>query len=271
MDKKISCVIHTYNSAQYLEQCLKSVSWCNEIVIIDMYSSDDTLTIARIYNANIYMHENMGYADPARAFGLSKCKHDWILALDSDEIIMPALAEELKRIMLFDEYDVVKMCRRNFFFGREISGTGWGYEDQLIPRFFKKGYIIYGHEVHNFITISTAARVGKIIHKNKAVIHFNYDSISHFINKLNLYTDFEAQKKYDGNVWIGIIYNFIREVGGRFIIKKGYKDKWLGLYLSLAMAFYRATAIVKRKLPDRADVIRRYYKIADDILASNNK
>ena len=258
---KISCVIHTYNSEKYLEQCLESVKWCDEIVIIDMYSTDNTLQIAKKYNCNIFMHENVGYADPARAYGLSKCKNEWILALDSDEIVMSQLREELMNIANRDKYDVVKISFRNFFFGREILGSGWGYKDQVIPRFFKKSFFSYTDEVHNFTKISDNARIGYIIDKDKSIIHFNYDSVSQFISKLNRYTDFEVKStkyNYKGKPTLKIIYHFFREVLGRFIYKKGYKDGWIGLYLALGMAFYRASAIAKANLPKEDEVINLY-------------
>jgi glycosyltransferase involved in cell wall biosynthesis len=260
---KISCVIHTYNSEKYLEQCLNSVKWCDEIVIIDMYSNDRTLDIAKHYNAKIYMHKNIGFADPARAFGLSKCSNPWILALDSDEIVTPKLKEELIDIVQKDLYDVVKISFRNFFFGREIIGSGWGYKDQVIPRFFKKGYLNYADEVHNFVKVSDKARIGKIIDKDKSIIHFNYDSVSQFISKLSRYTDFEVNStkyNYKGNPGLKIMYHFFREVLGRFVYKKGYRDGWIGLYLALGMAFYRASAIAKANLPKEEDVIKSYQK-----------
>lgn len=258
---KISCVIHTYNSEKYLEQCLESVKWCNEIVIVDMYSSDNTLDIAKKYNCKIYMHENVGYADPARAFGLSKCRNEWVLALDSDEILMPKLKEDLINIVENDLYDVVKISFRNFFFGREILGSGWGYKDQVIPRFFKKSFFSYTDEVHNFTKINDDARIGIIVDKEKSIIHFNYDSVKQFINKLNKYTDFEVNStkySYKGKPALKIIYHFFREVLGRFIYKKGYKDGWIGLYLALGMAFYRASAIAKANLPKENEVIEYY-------------
>jgi len=261
---KISCIIHTYNSEKYLRKCLSTVKWCDEIVIVDMYSTDKTLEIAEEFGAKVYMHENVGYADPARAFGLSKCSHDWILALDSDEFIPEKLKDELLLTIKQDKYDVLKISFRNYFFGREIIGSGWGYKDQVIARFFKKGFLNYGSEVHNFTKIEPHARVGMIVGEDVSIIHFNYDSVSQFIRKLNTYTDNEVKStkyNYKGSPAFKIIYHFFREVLGRFIYKKGYKDGWVGLYLALAMAFYRASAVAKSNLPCEVEVIKIYKQI----------
>lgn len=265
MKNKISCVIHTFNSEKYLRECLSSVAWCDEIVIVDMHSTDKTLDIAKKFGAKIYMHENVGYADPARAFGLSKCSYDWVLALDSDELIPKQLKDRLLQEIAQDKFNVFNISRRNFFFGKELLGSGWSYKDDLIPRFFKKGFLTYGNEVHNFTKISDNAKIGSIIGKDISIIHFNYDSVNQFIRKLNTYTDNEVNStkyNYKGTPARKIIYHFFREILGRFIYKKGYKDGWLGLYLSFAMAFYRASAVAKSNLPNENDVVKTYNKLA---------
>lgn len=267
MSNQVSCVIHTYNSEKYLSKCLASVSWCDEIVIVDMYSTDRTLEIAKEFGAKIYMHENIGYADPARAFGLSKCSNDWILALDSDEMIPGKLKYQLFNEIEKNKFDVYNISRRNFFFGREILGSGWGYKNDLVPRLFKKGFLNYGTEVHNFNKIEPNARVGEIVSKDISIIHFNYDSVNQFIRKLNTYTDNEVNStkyNYKGKPAFKIIYHFFREVLGRFIYKKGYKDGWIGLYLALAMAFYRASAVAKSNLPKENEVIEIYKNLAKE-------
>lgn len=258
----ISCVIHTFNSEEYLEQVLTSVAFCDEVIIVDMYSTDKTMEIAAKYGARVIMHENIGFADPARQYGLDNCTHDWILAVDSDEIIPVKLAYELKKICSENLSDLVYVSRRNYMFGKEILGGGWGYRDDVIPRFFKKRSLSYGSQVHNFIKINPKVRSLKIVEKQLSIIHFNYDSVSQYIKKLDTYTTLETikdQKFLSNN--IEIIYHFFREFFGRFIILKGYKDGWLGVYLALSMAFYRATVVAKRNLPNRDSVVIKYKEL----------
>lgn len=262
----ISCVIHTYNSELYLDQVLDSVRFCDEIVIVDMYSSDSSLDIAKRHNAKIYFHENLGYADPARQFGVDCCSYDWILSVDSDEIIPHELGIKLKELATSKEFDVVSISRRNFMFGREILGSGWGYKSDVIPRFFKKNSLVYGDEVHNFINVASDSSKTSIVSRDLSIIHFNYDSISQYISKLNRYTDFEIRKNNSNlSPLILIIYYFIREVFGRFFILKGYRDGWLGLYLAISMAFYRATTVAKKHLPSSLEVIAMNRNICRDL------
>jgi glycosyltransferase involved in cell wall biosynthesis len=262
---KISCVIHTYNSELYLEECLASVAWCDEIVLVDMHSADRTVSIAKKFGAKIFYHKNLGLADPARAFSLSKCRFDWVLAVDSDEVIPRALAERLRDAADKDEADLFYLSFRNFFFGHEIKGSGWSYRDLYVPRFFKKGALSYGAQIHNFIHVNPDAKIKKLIRHDLAVIHFNYNSVFHFIAKMNRYTDYESEKESNsGNPWLLIVYHGIRELFGRFIIKRGFLDGWLGLYLAMVMAVYRATSVAKRQLPDEKNAIEGYKKIAKE-------
>lgn len=261
----ISCVVHTFNSEIYLDKVLRSVRFCNEIVVIDMHSNDKTLEIAKAHGAKIYFHENLGYADPARRFGVECCSFDWILSVDSDEIIPWKLGTQLMAIANSGEADVVSISRRNFMFGREVIGAGWGYKSDVIPRFFKKGFLTYGTEVHNFIEVSEDSRCIKLVCKESSIIHFNYDSVSQFIGKLDRYTNFETSKRRRiKSPALSMFYHFLREFFGRFIFLKGYRDGWLGAYLSLAMAFYRATVIAKQDLPSKKQSIEIYKSYADE-------
>ncbi len=187
----ISCLVHTYNSQRYIEWCLKSLTFCDEIVIVDMYSTDRTIEIARRFTDKIFFHDYVGYVEPARAFGVSKCTYNWILIIDSDEIVPPNLSKSLRKLAMLDKYDVVLIARRNFIFGKEIIGGGWGFYQDLQPRFFKKNFVTFSDKIHSGYMISSCARIGKINSLEEAIIHFNYDSISQFFRKLDVYTDFE--------------------------------------------------------------------------------
>lgn len=267
---KISCVIHTHNSSAYIEAVIKGVQWCDEVVIIDMESADNTVELVKKLGAAVYSHKNLGYADPARSFGLSKCTHPFVLAIDSDEIVPPKLAQRLRKIANADEADLVYLAFRNFFFGRELQGTGWSYKNINVPRFFKKGFLEYKKEVHNFLHITNNPRILKLIEYDLAIVHFNYLDIHHFIYKLNNYTDFEAEKNiYTVPPFFYFSYQALREFFGRFFILKGYKDGWVGFYLSCAMVFYRWTSYMKAKSLHKNEILKIYHNYALKMLAQN--
>ncbi len=92
---KISVVIQTLNSEKFLERVLQSVKAFDEIVICDMYSTDKTIEIAERYNCKIVFHEKTNYCEPARNFAIQAASHEWVLVVDSDEIVPDALRKYL--------------------------------------------------------------------------------------------------------------------------------------------------------------------------------
>ncbi|MCD6364169.1 MAG: glycosyltransferase family 2 protein [Synergistetes bacterium] len=122
LKKGISAIVHTFNEEHNIRNCLESVKWADEIVIIDMYSEDKTVEIAREYTDKIYFFERKGYADPARQFGIDQASCKWILIVDADEMIPKRLSQRLKEIAEKDEADVVYIPRRNFLFGKPLKG-----------------------------------------------------------------------------------------------------------------------------------------------------
>ena len=116
---KISAVIHTYNSEKYLEECLQALVSLDEIVVCDMYSTDRTIEIAQKYGCKIIYHENVGFADPARNFAIDQTSGDWVLVVDSDEIIPPELIKYLReRISKPDSPEVFIIPRKNILLGK---------------------------------------------------------------------------------------------------------------------------------------------------------
>lgn len=258
---KVSCVIHTYNSEIYLEKVLRSVSEIDEIVIIDMYSDDSTLDIAKRYDAKIFMHDNVGFADPARQFGLDCCSNDWVISLDSDEILLPEAIKRVKKIISDNQHDVIYLSRVNFMFGREVKGGGWGFSQDVIPRVFRKKSMRYTGEVHNFMKIDPDARKIRIIGRDVSIVHYNYIDVSHWLRKINQYTDVENLTNDSlRHPYRFILYHFLREFFGRFFLLRGFRDGWIGAYLALSMAFYRATVLAKESLPDAKVVVEAYIR-----------
>ncbi len=254
MNTKVPCIsviIHTYNEEANILSCLESVKWANEIVLIDMYSTDQTTKLAKIYTSNIYSFENKGYADPARQFGLSKVSNEWVLVVDADELVPKALADKLKELATADAADIIQIPRRNFFFGHELKGTGWGSLQDHQNRFFKKSMVHYSNTIHQFFHFSPTARWITLQDEITCFYHFNYLDIDHFLTKLNTYTTIEARHMMNNEKPIqqqGILRLLFIEFKNRYIKEKGYKDGRLGLWLCCLMAFYRWVSGIKFQL-----------------------
>lgn len=240
----VSVVIHTCDESAYIENCLKSVDWVDEIVIIDMESTDDTVEKCRKYTDNIFTHPRLPTADSARNFGLSKAKCDWILALDPDERVSEPLRDLLRSLP--DDSDTAGYILpfTTWIFGKEIKHTGWGGDEHL--RFFKQGAVNYPGHVHLKPLIN--GKVKTITRSQGCIIHFNYDTIFQFIEKMNRYTGLEAVRLRELNRpfhWLKLFYQPSKEFFSRYVSSKGYKDGLVGFILSALQSIYVQVSYIK--------------------------
>lgn len=276
MKPTISVVINTLNEEHNLPYALRSVhSWADEIIVVDMYSEDRTVEIAKDYGAKVFFHERIAAFDGARQFAIDQASNEWVLVLDADELVPEPLSRKFADIISADNFDVVFIPWLNFLLGAALMHTGWGPDQDKHPRFFKKNKMITSSTIHEFMQPAEGARIQSLKFKNGYyIVHFNYVDTNSFLTKLNRYTDVEAIQAHDRNKKYSGIYPIfiaLKEFLRRYLRKKGYRDGWRGLYLSLAMAFYRLTTFAKlrelNELGGRDQILSRYHIEAEHILA----
>jgi len=186
---KISAVIVTYNEAANIERCLQSLDFCNEIIIVDSNSTDKTVALAKKYTNKIFLHEFNGFSD-IKNIGIDKAHNDWVLSIDADEVISPALKNTIlsigNRHLKFEGYYIK---RNDFFLGKEIKHCGWNNDYQL--RLFKKSTGRFdGRVVHE--SVKLLGSVGKI---NEPIYHYSYPDTKTYFNKMNRYTTLQSKVK----------------------------------------------------------------------------
>lgn len=228
----------TKNSGNLLEQSLQSVKGLvDEMLIVDDNSNDDTLIIFRKYQAKIYKRhdENLG---SQRAFGLARCKGDWVLMLDADEIISMELKKEIISVISHQSLGVGKISGyfipyQNHFLGRPIYHGG---EDYKILRLFKKNSTtIPKNIIHEHV--KTEGRIGEL--KGK-IYHYSYRTLQQTFMKFTDYARREAKKKLLTGEKTGlrkIILYPLHMFWARYIKDRGYKDFSLRILLDLGFAY----------------------------------
>lgn len=235
---KISVVVNTLNEEDNLPRALSSVKEiADEMVVVDMESTDRTVDVARQFGAEVYQHKRVGYVEPARNFAIDKATHDWILILDADEEVPGSLAAKLKEITKNHQADYYRLPRKNINFGRWTKNARW-WPDYNI-RFFKKGAVSWNEVIH-----SVPMTVGKgsdlPAEEKFAIIHYNYPTISKYVARMNRYTDIQAKilvdKDYKFN-WTDLIEKPVGEFLSRYFDGEGYKDGLHGIALSGLQAF----------------------------------
>lgn len=268
MAPTISAVINTLNDERNIAFALRSIrSWVDEIVVVDMHSDDSTVEIAHEFGARVYLHERMGFADPARAYALEQATGDWVLILDADEVVPVALSRELARIARDDAADVVEIPRLNYLLGSPLMHTRWGPDQDTHYRFFKRGYLNTTSTVHNYLHPLPRSRVLKLRYKpGLAIVHFNYLDSEQFVDRLNRYTNVEAQQAFARGERTTPLRAFVKAAGefaNRFVLGGGWRDGWRGFYLSFFMSFYRLVKAAKlQELADFGDseIVRAKYR-----------
>ncbi|MEK7159983.1 MAG: glycosyltransferase family 2 protein [Patescibacteria group bacterium] len=242
---KLTAVVMVFNEEKNIERCLKSLKFADEIVVVDNGSSDKTIDLVKKYTKNIFTQKNNpGEIDLLKNFGFEKAKNDWILSVDADEEVSPELKDEILKVLKPQstshepraKINGYYIPRKNIIFGKFIEHSGWYPDPQL--RLFKKGKAKFvSTHVHEQVKLE-----GESAYLSSHLIHHHYNSISEFLQRtIALYAPNEAEDYLDK----GYVFSYfdavrfpLNEFLSRFFARKGYKDGFHGLILSMLMAFY---------------------------------
>ena len=184
----ISGLVITYNEEKHIERCVKTLfKVCDEVIIIDSFSSDKTTEIAEKYGAKVYCQKFLGDG-PQRIHGLKFCKNDWILNPDADEFLEEdALEFILNKNFETDVYDGYEFRRKNYLGNDIIDFAGW-YPDYACRFFNKKTASPSEAMVHQRVEGENIKRV------NVHFAHYGWSNLHQIIAKKNQYTDWQAEQ-----------------------------------------------------------------------------
>jgi glycosyltransferase involved in cell wall biosynthesis len=229
---KISCIVITKNEEKNIADCLESVKWADEIIIVDSYSEDKTCKIASQFTSKIFSIDSDSFAEK-RKYSFTLARNEWILFLDADERISPELKIELQ---LIDELNIngvsgFRINRRNYCFGKWLK-YGGQYPDFQLRLFRKNNASVIERPVHEGIKLN-----GFEDKLQNDIIHYSYSSLEQMLNKINLYSTLEAEEHYKMNKIVSKIGVFTHAVSAFirvFISRKAYKDKLPGFFISFS-------------------------------------
>jgi (heptosyl)LPS beta-1,4-glucosyltransferase len=221
-----------------LPRALSSVKgFADEIILVDMTSSEELSNIAKKFNAKVYKHDFAAYVEIARNFGISKSSGDWILIMDPDEEINSSLRKKIKEIVGNPTADYYRLPRKNIIFDKWIKHSRF-WPDYNI-RFFRKGKVTWSEIIHSVPeTVGVGADLSA--EEDNAITHYHYESIEQFVTRLNRYTSEHAKLHVkDGYKfkWSDLIEKPVNEFLSRYFQGEGYKDGLHGLALAGLQAF----------------------------------
>jgi glycosyltransferase involved in cell wall biosynthesis len=238
MQPKLSVAIITFNEEQNIRRTLESVKWADEIVVVDSGSTDRTVEICREYTGQVIHQDWLGFSGQ-KNFAIDKTTGDWVLSLDADEPIEPALADEIRVIISSQNaLDGYRIPRRTFFLNTEIRHGGW-YPDRNL-RLFKKGRAHYEERaVHESIKIE--APVG---HAKNAILHYVHRDIASYLSSINRYSSLGAAVMAEKGInrfktsWFNLLFRPAATFLYRYVFRLGFLDGKHGLVLNLFHAYY---------------------------------
>lgn len=243
---KISVVVNTRNEEKNLPCVLASIKGlADEVVVVDMESTDKTVEIAKEAGARVYFHKETGYVEPARNFALRQAQGDWILVLDADEEVRTQLRNKLRNLIQHPKADFYRLPRKNIIFGKWIKHSRW-WPDYNI-RFFRKGKVSWNEIIHS-VPETKGKGLDLEAKEENAILHYNYNSVSQYIERLNRYTDIQAKLLIGQGyrfTWKDLIQKPTGEFINRFFANEGFKDGVHGLALAFLQAFSELVLYLK--------------------------
>jgi (heptosyl)LPS beta-1,4-glucosyltransferase len=240
---KLTVTVITRNEAANLAGALESVTWADEIVVVDSRSTDETVEIARRYASRVEVHDWKGYS-AQRNYAANIAANDWILALDADERVPPALAAEIQQIMRSEpRARGYRMPRISFYLGRWIRGTDW-YPDYQLRLYDRRVGQFNGKQVHESVELSEGIP-GTL--KND-LQHYPYRDISDHVTSIDHYTTLAAEEWAAAGRETGVLdvvfhppAAFLRN----YVLRGGFRDGMAGFLISVLNSYYVFLKILK--------------------------
>ena len=240
----LSVVVITYNEERNIERCLRSIRWADEIIVVDSFSDDRTVEIAKRFTKNIVSHVYDGEV-PQRESGFAIARGEWLFWIDADEEVSTDLKDSMiKTLHSPDALDGYSVPRKMWAFGKWIEHGGWSPDWQF--RLVRKNkYIAEYQEIHGgFSTSGTKGNLSGYLY------HYTYNDISEYLRKMNDQTSLHVSNKLrdDPSInihWHNLILNPLSDFIRTFFSKQGYKDGMHGFVLAACSALYNLLVYAK--------------------------
>ncbi len=229
----VSAIILSHDNQNSIARTLASVSWCDEVIVIDDYSADNTIEIAKKYKAKVHQrHLNDDFA-AQRNFGLEKAAGEWVLFVDSDEVVSAGLAKEIQEA---EEIDCAGFYikRRDWLFGKQLR-HGETQRVRLM-RLAKRNAGKWERTVHEVWNVS--GTTGEL---SNPLDHFPHPDVAQFINEINHYSTLNAAYLFSKHIrvsWWHIILYPKAKFFMDYIWYLGFLDGTAGAVVALMMSFH---------------------------------
>jgi len=240
----VTATIITFNEAANIEAALASLSWADEIIVVDSESTDNTTEIARTFTDKVIVRPWPGYV-AQKNFAAEQASHDWIFSLDADERVTPELAAEVKAALDHDRRDVgasnrpraagYRVPRVTFHLGRWMRSTDW-YPDYQLRLYDRRRARWAGKYVHESVKAD-----GPVEYLRSELQHFAYRDHAHHLETMDRYTTLAAKQMFEEGRRAGFFHLVVHPPAAFFrnyVLRGGFRDGKAGLMVSAMNARY---------------------------------
>lgn len=235
----VSAIIICKNEEQFISGAIESLLWAEEVLLVDSYSTDSTLEIARQYSVKILQRPFDNYSSQ-RNWAIEQATQPWVLMLDADERIPTDLQQEIQQLLdTSPAQPAYQISRKNFFMGKEVRFSGW--QNDKVVRLFDKAQCRYSDKkVHEELVVP--GRTGSLRHQ---MLHYTYRNLTHFLHKWDQYSWFSAQDKAKKTGSVTLFHLALKPMVRflkQYFLKLGILDGKVGFiiaYLAASSVFMR--------------------------------
>jgi glycosyltransferase involved in cell wall biosynthesis len=233
--EKLSAALIIRNQEEHLRECLSSLTWADEIVVLDGFSTDNTVPICREFTDKIYQRTFTSFNEERQAL-LEKTSQPWVLMIDGDMVVPKKLIEEIQKLTPDSTCAGYTMRALTTFLGREIRHCGW-FEPTFLRLFNKEkgGYDVRLKYIDHFIV-----REGTVGILRNHLLHYGYKDIKEYLDKINRYTSLDAEDRDAKGLAISPVMTAVRPVFifvYKYIWQRGFLDGIPGLIICLFSGF----------------------------------
>jgi glycosyltransferase involved in cell wall biosynthesis len=242
---ELTATVITYNEEEHIRQCLESLAWVKEIVVVDSGSRDRTTEICRGYTDKVFATPWVGFIEQKNC-AISFASHDWVLSIDADERVPEELRQAIERELSAPRHDGYWISRRNYFLGRWMRHGGW-YPDRVLRLFDRRKGRFGGVNPHAYVVIQEGS-VGLI---NSHLAHLTYKDFSQYVRQQNRHTEISAAElvsrgRQPGSVTgAELLLRALVKFVQAYLLKRGFLDGFHGLIAAVGASYCHVITYAK--------------------------
>jgi len=249
---QLSVIIITKNVATHIEACLSSVAYADEIIVVDCGSTDNTVALCRQFTDKVFITDDWPGFGQQKNRGLAKATGEWVLSIDADERVTPALQQEMKQVIADTPYTVFRMPRQSQYCGRWIKHSGWSPD--YITRLFRRDSARFSDDLVHEKVLMLHGNMGTL---KTPLLHYSFSSLEEVLDKVNRYSSANALKYYKQGKKSSLkkaifhgLWTFIRT----YFLQAGFLDGREGFMLAVSNAegtYYRYLKLIYLEKNDK--------------------